>query len=438
MSVCQSNTLHNPCPESTTAVAFVEWSWNGHHPNYLINFVLAAARVGQRVLPVCPDPRDFSNKLTVALSVDDNPEIRDLIEEPIKTPCANRSKIRPARFRDLHNTWRRFFRLGRVLRKWEKEEKCSVRLVFFACIFDHDFYHFRRVDRFFGYKWSGLYMHARFFRMPESKIPDLDIVPNPKEFFASPLLESVGVLDEGAVEPLRHIVKDKPVVWMPDFTDERLCTKLGNGPSLAKKIKSFAQGRKIVSLVGYLLKSKGLEDFTAVIESGVMKDTFFFLGGEVRWLGIDDPSRSRIRKVWEEAENVYPHLQPISSDVEMNSVISVSDVIFAVYWNFPSSSNILTKAAVLRRPIIVADGYLMGERVRDYRLGEVVEQGNIKSILEALKKMLDSNYYNDLEKGARWEDFRSRQSVKQLPGCFKKLIFTKGKTGICSQNQKSK
>jgi len=403
-------------------VALVDWRWLGHHPNYFVSYAVAMAEAGYRVLPLCANPASFSQRLTIALAGKAGNALGELIEDPLKLDHPRPSKIRPARFRGLHLAWRRFGGLGKRLRKWESSNATTVQLVFFACIFDHDFEHFRKMEKRFGYPWSGLYMHARSFRMPGSPMPYTGVMPCPEKIFTSNSLRSVAVLDEGAVEPMRRIVGEKPIVWMPDFTDGHLPNPSEETSGLAKKITSFAQGRPVVSLMGFLVRTKGLEDFTSVIEAEAMKDVFFFLGGEVHWGDIDDATRQKMQEVWERAENVYAHLQFISSDTEMNAVIDASNVIFAVYRNFPNSSNILTKAAVFKKPIIVSDGYVMAERVREFGLGEVVDEGEVGKITDTLKRMLTDEYSGEMPSRARWEDYQSLHSSDQLPKCFSELL----------------
>ncbi len=60
-------------------------------------------------------------------------------------------------------------------------------------------------------------------------------------------------------------------------------------------------------------------------------------------------------------------------------MIDAADVVFCAFDDFPFSSNTLTKAAVFEKPVVVSEGYLMAERVRSYRTGEVVPQGNAEA-----------------------------------------------------------
>jgi len=403
-------------------VALVDWRWQGHHSNYFVNYVVAIAKAGYRVLPLCSNPEDFSSRLAILLSSGSSHELETLIDDPIHLSHPKSSKIRPARYRGWHNAWRRFAGLGKQLRHLEKTKEINVILVFFACIYDHDFEHFQKVEKSFGFPWSGLYLHARSFHMPGSPMPYTGVIPCPEKIFSSGLMRSAAVLDEGVAAPMGDIAEGKPIVLMPDFTDEDLPVDGDGGAGLANKIMSFAQGRPVVSLLGHLQRTKGIEEFTAMAQNESMRNVFFFLGGEVNWTEIEESKRSEMQKVWESAGNVYAHLQYISSDKEINAVISVSDVVYAAYKDFPNSSNILTKAAVFKKPVIVSDGYVMAERVREYGLGEVVTEGDAEGIAKTLRRMLAEGYSENLESRARWDEYHSVHAVERLPECFEQLL----------------
>ncbi len=69
-----------------------------------------------------------------------------------------------------------------------------------------------------------------------------------------------------------------------------------------------------------------------------------------------------------------------------NKIIDICDVIFAVYRDFRISSNMLGKAAHFRKPILVSDRYLLGERVMRYGIGHTVDEDDAASILSGLLK----------------------------------------------------
>lgn len=403
-------------------IALVDWYWGGHHANFYVNFAAAMAKAGYRVLPLCSDPDDFTYRLSALLCQDGNEDVAGLIYEPLRLAQPERSKIRPARYRAARNAGHRFGHVGKRLRKWESNQDAKIKCVFFAYMYDRDFKLFHKVEKSFGFPWSGLYPNSRSFRMQGKPITDAKEAPCPDAIFTSSLLSSAAVLDEGAVEPMGRITGGKPIVCMPDFTEEKLPAPGKGSAGLANKILSFAQGRPVVSLMGHLKSTKGIEEFTAAIQHESMRNVFFFLGGEVTWSELSDAKRREIQKVWESAGNVFAHLQYISSDIEMNAVMSISGVIYAAYRDFPNSSNILTKAAFLKKPIMVSEGYVMAERVRKYELGEVVTEGDHDEIVETIHCMLADGYADELNARARWEDYQAVHSVGRLPDCFEQLL----------------
>ena len=107
-------------------VALVDWRWQGHHSNYFVNYVVAIAKAGYRVLPLCSNPGDFSSRLAILLSSGSSHELETLIDDPIHLSHPKSSKIRPARYRGWHNAWRRFAGLGKQLRHLEKTKEINV------------------------------------------------------------------------------------------------------------------------------------------------------------------------------------------------------------------------------------------------------------------------------------------------------------------------
>jgi len=402
----------------STTVALIDWNWMGHHPTYFTHFAAAIVEADAEVVPFCADPDDFLNRLgKTSLSS----MVRERVLEPIRVAGPVASRFRPARWRRHYDAYLFFGGLAKQLHAWERQQGRRIDLVFFACIYDRQFDEFRFAERFFRYPWSGLYLHARSFRMPGSPIPYVGGLPCPDHIFSSPLLKSVAVLDEGAVDPLTEITGGKPVLVFPDFTVEDLPPD-GLDRGLAQKIKAFAAGRPIVSLTGHLQWTKGLDVFTSAAAHPEMQDVFFFLGGEINWGEISPAEKQQMQRAWEELPNIFCYFQRFLEEQTMNAVYAVSNVVVATYRSFPNSSNALIKAAVFERPIVVSEGYLMAERVRDYRLGEVVPEANAEALVKAIQRMLSKEYCDDLRDRARWDEYRTIHSLHSLEVVMEKLL----------------
>jgi glycosyltransferase involved in cell wall biosynthesis len=400
-------------------VALVEWAWGGHHATYFTHFAAALAEEGHQVVPLCPNPEDFAERLC-ALQLDDSVMLRIGKAESLP-PLTRWVRVIPSVWREKVKAWLFFGLIASRLRAWERRTSQKLDLAFFTCVYDHTFQEFRFAERFFGYPWAGLYLHVRSFRMPGSPVPYIGGFPCPDKFFASRTLAAVAVLDEGAVAPLIKITGGKPIVVFPDLTSNEMPSPGTSGWGLADKAATLARGRPIVLLAGHLRWTKGLEDFTALALLPEMQDTFFFLAGDVSWAEVPEDKIKMLQRAWEEAPNVYAHLQRLPEGT-MNTLICRASVVFAAYRSFPNSSNVLTKVAEFERPIVVSDGFLMAERVREFVLGEVVAEGDVAGLSQAIRLMMAPDYAWQLKKRARWKEYRSMHSAARLPDCFNQVL----------------
>ena len=64
-----------------------------------------------------------------------------------------------------------------------------------------------------------------------------------------------------------------------------------------------------------------------------------------------------------------------------------ASVIWAAYRDFPFSSNLLTKAAMIRRPVLVSRGGLLADRARAHGLGQAVDCSDAAKVVVALESL---------------------------------------------------
>lgn len=308
-----------------------------------------------------------------------------------------------------------FVPLMKSLKSWEKQTGKRIDLVFFATIYDPNFESFRYFRLFFHYPWSGIYLHARSFRLPGSKIPLTNCMPCPEKIFTLPSMSSVCVLDEGVVEPMKVLTNGKPVYPFPDIT----VTELENQSltnTLATKLLDFANGRTIVVCMGHLKKTKGLLELCQAARDERLNKVCFFFGGEVGWEDMTRREKELITKTWEQSPNVLTHLTRLT-DETINTVIKASDIVFAAYTDFPNSSNMMTKAAFFHRPIIVSEGHLMAERVRKYQTGKIVPEGDVDAIIDSILEIAHSEKSNEGH-----AEFYANHSQETLLTVLKKVV----------------
>jgi glycosyltransferase involved in cell wall biosynthesis len=153
-----------------------------------------------------------------------------------------------------------------------------------------------------------------------------------------------------------------------------------------------------------------------------LNDCFFFLGGDLSWADTKKNIQYQLQHAWETAPNIFTYFQRITTESTLNSIIDGSDIIVASYISFPNSSNILTKAAFFKKPIVVSDGYLMAERVREFDLGEVVPEGDSEALAAAIRRTLTPGYREELHQRARWEDYRQLHSLDRLKRVMHEIV----------------
>jgi glycosyltransferase involved in cell wall biosynthesis len=150
-----------------------------------------------------------------------------------------------------------------------------------------------------------------------------------------------------------------------------------------------AGGRKVVGLLGHLSEAKNIALFMEIAAQPEQKDLFFLIAGQYEPLSVSPA----VRKLLSEAasgkwENVLVFARRPDTESDFNALVASSDALFAVYNDFLRSSNMLSKAAHSRRPVIVAEGYCMAERVRSYGLGACVDASDVVGTVKAMRRVL--------------------------------------------------
>lgn len=388
-------------------VALVDWNWKGHHPTYFMKLVEGFIDSGCRVAAFCP-PQAVEDVRNVTINY----------EEVTVNTCSYvhpRQRL-PKFIRSYEHAYRVFGKLEQQLRIWETTHTSKIDLVFFSTIYDFEFENMDHAKPWFSRPWSGIYLHARAFRMPGSLMPYFNRPPCPEKIFTHPTLSSVCLIDEGAVQSMQALTRGIPAFEFPDITGTEIELSV-DGDTLAGKLQRLADGRKIVVCLGHLQKTKGLIELCKAAHTPECANVCFFFGGEVSWTDLSIEEISFIQTTWEQRPNVFTHLVRLS-DATMNALIKTADVVFAAYTNFPNSSNIMTKAAMLERPILVSDGHLMAERVRKYRLGAIVQEGSVLEIIKKIRQLCDEGG----DQNADYKGYYANHAPEALKAALSKVI----------------
>lgn len=404
-------------PKERKCIVLVDWRQTGHHPTFFNYFLIALQDLGYDVLALCPDPeaaerralrfREFSSADLGGRGQVQFVKVGELV-----------GRLRwlwPRRIGVFYSRVRRFWELERQVREESQREGWEVGAIFYSCIYDHDFDVFRYARPFMKTPWIGLYLFCDAFRTPGKVRPDTGRVSRPNRIFAGKNCRGLGIFDEGILEEVSTHLR-KPVVRIPDLA-ELLEVESHENLELVESLRTFAAGRPIIGLFGHLQRSKGMLTFLKAVSLADPDKLCFAMAGEVTW-PADEREEFEARTLIARCSSLWTHLERIPSDAVFAALMDACDVISASYIDFSYSSNILAKAAVGKKPVIVSKGYLMAERVRRFGTGEIVDQEDAEEFLAAVRRITDNPKEWLADNCPRWEDYQEEHSFL----CMKRSI----------------
>jgi glycosyltransferase involved in cell wall biosynthesis len=403
-------------------VALIEWHWEGHHPTFFALDILALEELGVHILAVSPRPEEAFQTVAQLRQERGLPPSR--IGQTTYLSCTSQ-RMRFGRLSFLPVTridWtlRHFRGLERQIKAWQVESGRQVDLLFYACIYDREFKWFGIAQPFLNLPWSGLYLQALSPRRPNDAASAPGQSTDMQKILSSSRCQAVVVLNEAAASSL-SAATNKPVVVFPDLTDERLPANT-DANSLEVRLRQFANGRPVVGLFGHLRKSKGVLPLARASQHPRLKNVCFAFGGELAPLAFSPEETKILSDVLTQGENTWSHLSRIPDEEQLNALMSACDILYAGYLNFPYSSNILAKAAFLRKPVIVNDGFLIADRVRRFRMGEVVPPNDPDQLVETLAQITRDPKAWMEKNEPRWPDYRREHSFARLKEAFCELL----------------
>lgn len=401
-------------------VALADWHWMGHHPMYFRRYASVLRGLGVTVVPFvpCAGTRE-PFKEHPAEGKSPGPQGGIEAPRPVVAPAWERRLSGPIG-RPLRQILS-FMLLRRELDRWERETGRNIDLVFFACVYDWEFDLVGPwVGRFIERDWSGLYLQARMLHSGQ--------VARVARTFSCPRLRGLGTLDRTVVARLGALIPGRTIVRFPETVDVRLPAAGEPSAALAETVRRLAGGRRVVSLVGWLQRSKGLQAFTRLVHDPRLRDCFFVLAGEVDWRGFAHDEVRQLRDSWQKADNLFTRFERLD-ELELNALLKITDVVFAAYVDFPHSSNLLAKAAFLDRPVVVSRGYLMQRDVEEHRLGLAVPQDDPEALCAAIRGLLADDAWQDSATGGadrprQGDDYRRLHGEEHLVEALSRILAT--------------
>lgn len=378
-----------------TLVVF-DYNWGGHIPSYHRLIVESSLRAGWRVVSLSGGSGEVRCHVEQFIPEASHrlltPSCPELGRAPARKTTLSFLRWLPGGF-TLWSMIRRHPRLRakHAAARWEacrralagaKEYLAGPAMLFFPYLDDMVEPELAPEAADLGLPWAGLHVSVSDLRDPTRRAG----MEQRMRFLAHRSCRGLAVLDEVAAQAVRQLYPRQIVATLPDVADATLGDP---GSPLTKELQRRATGRRIVGLLGHLSEAKNLALFLDIATAPQNRDIFFFLAGQYEPLSLPPALRQRIQTAaagqW---ENVWALTDRIASEAEFNRMLESSDVVFAVYRNFTRSSNILTKAALYRRPILVAANYCMAERVATYGLGLAIPEDSLAAGEMGLRQLL--------------------------------------------------
>ncbi len=231
----------------------------------------------------------------------------------------------------------------------------------------------------YGVPWTGILFHPRLAQDTKASI---------EGYFTSQQARGGIFLVPAALPIYAETTPDLTFALAPDVADLELPAA---PPMNACEMRQRAGDRTIVLQIGSISAHKDIPTLLDLIELADSSQFFFALIGEVHWHTFG-AHQGRIRTFFAHPpENVFILEGYVGDERDYNGLIAASDILYAVYQDFSSSSNSLAKAAGLGRPILVSERSLMGERVRRFDIGQTSPENNPKLILQRLQLLASRN-----------------------------------------------
>lgn len=398
-------------------IVVVDGAWAGHHPAYVKTFAKILLGTGYKVSVLCPAPEEITAWMNdVSPYAAARFDARHFADGELRLP-----RLLPGRLVSLLTCLARWSCVSQAIRAMP----ATPDLVFFAWL---DSYLNGNIpawllDWRFPWPWSGLYFQPRRLAGKNAGVDAGYISTSANKLIAkSKGACSVAVLDAGMVSTLRTQIPGKEVFVFPDFTDETPCDQ---GYPTAAQIRAKAGSRKIIGLLGSLERRKGFMTLLEMSKQPLAKDWYFVIAGELVAQTFSELELNEIKSFLDESrDNFFASLGRIPDDAKFNSLVNVCDVIFAVYENFPHSSNLITKAAIYGKSLLVSAGGYMEEVVRQYELGEVVPASDVGAAITALGKLAADGATYDRSAGMQaYSTAQSQGRLKQaLPGLVEHCV----------------
>ncbi|PSB59041.1 glycosyltransferase family 1 protein [Chamaesiphon polymorphus] len=227
-----------------------------------------------------------------------------------------------------------------------------------------------------------------------------------EKLFALASCKAVLTLHPAYLKFFRNRFHEDKFLALPEIID----VTIDKHYEVPEKIYHLAAGRKIISITGGLLPKRNLELFLKAAQN-LDPERYFILAighwpqeyytptqiESIKALSLTLANNSCLKLGY------Y-----IAAEGEFNQLLTISDLIYLQYHNHSFSSNILTKAIFLRKPVIIGDNYIMKKVINKYDWAAIAPE-EPEQIASAMMKVATEFQINETKYQEFLEDFSSEK-----------------------------
>jgi glycosyltransferase involved in cell wall biosynthesis len=386
-------------------VVLVEFSWRGHHPTIFKVRAKELLELGTQVLALCPQPKEVTDWISMHV-----PEAAARFHA-LEFFEAQKLPLPDPRLQSLAASVLALYRTAQIIRDPRRNPFGEPSLVMFSYLYGTKWVFPSLADWLLPYPWTCVLLQATriLHNWTKDSLWRRKSVVDRLTLLRTRHCCAVLTYNERIPSALSRALDGKPVFAIPDVTD---LEKPDFDWPVAKEIKARARGRRIIGLFGNLCRDKG---YLALLGAAQILDReryFFVLAGTL----VISPRDAEEWALWHghptlREENVLVHPKRMPQEAAYNALVSLSDVLFMAYRDFPESSNNMVKAAHFRKPIIVSAGHLMEFRTRLYRLGAVITEEDAIECAAAVEELTDPEWSR--KTNPLFDEFANEQSEER-------------------------
>lgn len=316
--------------------------------------------------------------------------------------------------KSVYNLWQ----LKQQLVQTEKKYQCRPDLVMFCPTDDWFLGNMPRwiIERMFNYKWTGIYLDLTSYY---KKTLPLNVDPKrgePDYYFLANNCIGVVLLDRFMGKEVQSRVYKKVVV----FPDISLRPKSINQQTV-NQIKSMAKNRMVVGTM--ILDNENIVNFLQTAMHADVDRYFFVCAGNLEQVVLNEKAKLLLNQLLAKGlQNNYFVVNDFDEDEEINALLQSFDVCYLNDGSYMEPHPLLTKAALMHKPVIASKYDVIGKLVETFKTGICVGNKTSQSLqaLDLLRMQMPFESNFDMNK---LNNYASLQNEYALVESLEELLL---------------